>query len=196
MVLPVNLRFFDETPAPPAPPAPQTTQSTAVNVDIEAIARLAAEKGEQKTEAVFKSMLSQGGLDMESIKAMTSEWKSKQTTPEAEIKQRDEMIATLQAEKLAEQQKNIAILKGIPLADETQADKVAAALTLARSYVNETVTYEQALDNALKIISFGETQQQTGFVPTTGQSGGGTVQQTAKEEMLAAAQKAMGIIVK
>ena len=176
--------------------AAQTTQSTAVNVDIEAISKLAAEKAEQKMDAVFKSMLTQNGLDPETAKAMAAEWKSKQVTPEQMLKEKDDAIAALQAEKLAEQQKNIAILKGIPLADETQADKVAAALTLARSYVSDTVTYEQALDNALKIISFGNTQQQSGFVPTMGQSGGGANQQTAKDEMLAAAQKAMGIIVK
>ena len=190
------------TPQAAAPPAAAAssqaaspTQSTAVNVDIEAIARVAAEKGGQKEEAVFKSMLLQDGLDMELVKAMTAEWKAKQTTPEQILKEKDDAIAALQAEKLAEQQKTIALMKGIPLADETQTDKVNAVLTLAKSYVSDTVTYEAALDNALKIINFGE-QQQSGFVPTAGQSGGGTAQKTTKEEMLAAAQKAMGIIVK
>ena len=160
------------TPQAEAAQATQPTQSTAVNVDVEAISRLAAEKAEQKMDAVFKSMLTQHGLDPETAKNMTAEWKAKQSTPEKELKARDEQIKILQAEKLAEQQKNIAILKGIPLADEAQADKVNAVLTLAKSYVSDTVTYEQALDNALKIISF-EKEQQTGFTATAGQSGGG-----------------------
>lgn len=184
------------TPQAVVSPVTPTTQSTAVNVDIEAISKLAAEKAEQKMDAVFKSMLTQHGLDPETAKNMAAEWKAKQSTPEKEIQALTEANNTLKATIEAEQQKNIAIMKGVPLADTAQADKVNACLTLAKSYVSDTVTYEQALDNALKIISFGEAEKQTGFVPTAGQSGGGSTQKTAADEILLAAQKAMGIVVK
>jgi len=182
------------TPQPEATPQTQSTQSAAVNVDMDTIVRLAEEKAVQKMDAVFKSMLTQNGLDPETAKAMTAEWKSKQTTPEQVLKAKDDEIAALQASMLAEQQKSIALMKGVPLADESQADKVNAVLTLAKSNVSDKVTYEQALDNALKVIRFDNIGQ-TGFVVTAGQSGGGAQQKTAADEILLAAQQAMGIIV-
>lgn len=70
------------------------TQSTAEKVDIDAITKQAEEKAtaaaEKKMEVVFRSMLEQNGVDADTVAKMTTEWKSKQQTPEDTIKDLNE----------------------------------------------------------------------------------------------------------
>ena len=163
-------------------PQTQAPQTTAVNVDYSSIIETAAQKAAQETEkkfdGVLKSMIKQQAPDVDNaiLQQLVADYKLKQPTPEKMLAEKDTKIATLQATIESEQQKNTAILKGVPLSDETQADKVNACLTLAKSYVNETVTYDQALDKALLIISFAKEQTP---VPKFGASGSNGVTATA-----------------
>lgn len=129
--------------------APQT-----VNVDINAIAQIAEQKAEQKMQNVFKDMLKQQGFDSETVNAMAAEYKAKQVTPEQTIQELRQKV------ELSEQ-REAALLKGIPLStdDETEKQKVNACLTLAKSYVSDDVPFAVALDKALEIISFKPKQE-------------------------------------
>lgn len=155
--------------ASPTPPQAAPTQSTAVNVDINSIISQAetkaAEAAEKKMTGVFKSMLEQQGLDPETINRMTAEWKAKQVTPEQiiqdkdeEIQQRDGTITQLQQQIEKERQEKLALSKGVPLGAEDEAlkEKATACITLARSYMSDSVPFESALEKALQIISFRE----------------------------------------
>ena len=180
----LNLQYFAEptpdpnivlptqsTPQPAAPTQPQTA-----NVDINAIISQAetkaSEAAEKKMTGVFKSMLEQQGFDAEAISKMTADWKAKQVTPEQELKQRDDTIGQLQRQLEDEKQEKIALSKGVPLSsdDEPTKEKVNACLTLAKSYVSDTVTFEQALDKALAIINF-EQKQDAKAIPRFDSSG-------------------------
>ena len=68
----------------------------------------AVEAAEKKMEAVFKSMLSQQGLDSESINAMTAEWKAKQVTPDMQIQELQNKLAESNA-KIATFEKHTTI---------------------------------------------------------------------------------------
>lgn len=141
---------------PTTPVQAAQTPTTAVSVDMEAINKAAEARAERAAQAAVKDMLKQQGLDDAAVKTMLDEWKAKQTTPEQIIKQRDEAIGTLQQQLDTERQEKTALAKGIPLAtdDETTKSKVAACMTLAKSYVSADVPFEAALDKALQIISF------------------------------------------
>lgn len=141
---------------PTTPIQAAQTPTAAVSVDMEAINKAAEARAERAAQAAVKDMLKQQGLDDTAVKAMLDEWKSKQTTPEQELKRRDETIGTLQQQLDAERQEKAALAKGIPLTteDETMKAKVAACMTLAKSYVSADVPFETALDKALQIISF------------------------------------------
>ncbi|MCL2096939.1 MAG: hypothetical protein FWH10_08560 [Oscillospiraceae bacterium] len=80
----------------------QNTSPQAVNVDINAIISQAEikamEAAEKKMEAVFKSILEQKGLDAESIKKMTDEWRANQVTPEQTIQTLQGELAKTQSE--------------------------------------------------------------------------------------------------
>lgn len=102
-------------------PVAAAEQQQSVNIDeIEArAAEKATTQAEKKAEAVFKSMLQQSGLDMETINKMTAEWKSKQQTPEQALAERDRQIEALQAQ-LAERDRAAAI--------KAAKDEIAATL--------------------------------------------------------------------
>lgn len=144
------------TTEPTTPVQAAPTSTAAVSVDMEAINKAAEARAERAAQAAVKDMLKQQGLDDTAVKAMLDEWKAKQTTPEQELKQRDETINTLQAQLESERQEKTALAKGIPLNadDEATKAKVAACLTLAKSYVAADVPFEAALDKALQIVSF------------------------------------------
>lgn len=140
-----------------------------MNVDIQAIISQAetkaSEAAEKKMEAVFKSMLQQQGLDSDAIITMTADWKAKQVTPEQiiktkdeEIQQRDGTISTLQQQIETERQEKLALSKGIPLGAEDEAvrEKAIACISLAKSYMSDSVPFDSALEKALKIINFEE----------------------------------------
>lgn len=151
----IGLQFFAEPavgdPAPGNDPASKTPSQTgttppqAANVDIDKITQDAAQKAieaaERKTEAVFKSMLQQQGLDAETINKMTAEWKSKQKTPEDIAKEKDEEIMRLTGELTAAQNRADAAAKGIP------SDKIADYVTLAAA--QEGKDFAEKLDTVL-----------------------------------------------
>lgn len=165
----------DSTVMPTTEPVmqPTITQPQTVTVDMDAINRAAEARAEQAAQGVVKDMLARQGLDDESIKGVLAEWRAKQPNPEAELKQRDDTIGQLQQQLESERQEKIALSKGVPVGtdDETAKEKVNACLTLAKSYVSDKVTFEQALDKALGIIKFGQEQLQAN-IPRFDSGGG------------------------
>lgn len=157
-------------PVTPVVAAPTPT----VAVDMEAIQRAAEARAERAAQAAVKDMLKQQGLDDAAVKTMLDEWKAKQTTPEQELRQRDETIGTLQQQLDAERQEKSALAKGVPIGatDDATKAKVSACMTLAKSYMTAEVPFEAALDKALAIISFAPQQQR----PAPMYGGTGTAQ--------------------
>lgn len=192
--VPMNLQLFAEgDPAaaapivPPTAPAQPVTPTAAVTVDMEAINKAAEARAERAAQTVVKDMLKQSGLDDVAIKGVLDDWKAKQTTPEQEIKKRDDTIGALTQQLESEKQEKIALSKGIPIGstDAAVTDKVTACLTLAKSYVTADVTFEAALDRALKIISF-EGDKPIHRPPMWGGSGSATVKPAMSAEKQAA----------
>lgn len=145
----------------PAPIAqPQDAQT--VTVDMEALNKAAELRAERAAQTAVRETLKQQGLDDEAIKGVLAEWKAKQTTPEQELKLRDETIGDLKQQLEAERQEKVALAKGVPLGSEDEATKAkaTACITLAKSYVSDDVTFEAALDKAMEIISFAAPAQE------------------------------------
>lgn len=140
----------------PTPVQVENTQPQAVTVDMEAINKAAEQRAERAAQTVVKDMLKQQGLDDEAIKGVLADWKSKQTTPEQALAAEKEKTAAAEARAIASEEKTIALSKGVPIGstDEATTEKVTACMTLAKSYVTADVTFDVALEKALKIIRF------------------------------------------
>lgn len=140
-------------PAPPAPvatppaPAPGITPSQAATVDMDSLisqaATKAAELAERKNESVFRSMLQQSGLDVETVNKISAEWKAKQQTPEQIAAAKDGTITNLTSDNQKLQRQLAAVGKGIP------AEKSDKYIALAQSYLGEDGDFGKALDAAL-----------------------------------------------
>lgn len=139
-----------ETPQTTAQPVtpPQAAPAQAATVDMDAIISQASAKAqeaaEKKTEAVFKSMLQQSGLDVETINEITRERKEKQQTPEQAMQELQGKLAAETARSEALQQQMVAVGKGVP------ADKTGDYIALANARMTDGVTFEQALEKALE----------------------------------------------
>lgn len=197
----VIIPVVDPVVEPITPKVEPITQPQAVNVDIQAILKQAEEKANQvaetKADAVMKSMLKQQGLDDENIKTMLAEWKSNQVTPEQTIQELQTKLELANKKETELTQREIALLKGVPLnsQEETEKEKVNACLTLAKSYVSETVTFETALDKALNVISFENQTKKEVKEPYAGagRKSLNTVLTTEKEKALEEIKKKMKI---
>lgn len=128
-------------------PATQTTPPQAATVDVEAITQAAATKAEEaaqkKMEGVFKSMLQQQGMDADTIAKMTEDWKAKQVTPESQLKELQDQLASERAASEAKDKRFAAIAKGVP------ADKADKYVKLADAFADDKTDFAAALDLAL-----------------------------------------------
>jgi len=137
------------------------TQPQAVTVDMEALSRIAEKKAEKVSQSVVKEILTKQGLDDETIKNVLADFKSRQPDPKQEIENYKTTIGQLQTQIETEQREKIAMLKGVPLNSDDDAvkEKANACMTLAKSYISESVPFEVALDRALQVISFADKKE-------------------------------------
>lgn len=114
---------------------PAQAASVQPSVDVSAATQKAVEAAERKAEAVFKSMLKQQGLeDAEALGQMLNEFKASRTTPEQELKAKNQTIKQLQEQLTSiEQQTRVNSAKDV-VKQRLEAEKMhpdAAKLFIA-----------------------------------------------------------------
>lgn len=134
-----NPNTVPEQPTQPTAAQPGNTPMMAAQqpqIDVNSIVQMAADKAqaqaEKKSEAVFKSMLQQSGLDTDTINKMAAEWKAQQQTPE-------ETIADLQ-KKLEEANRAIS------------AKERDIALDKSKQSIRERLKAENLHEDAINLI--------------------------------------------
>lgn len=202
----MNLQLFADADAPATVPAqPGTTSPQTGTVDIDAIVTRASATAEaaasRKMETVFKSMLQQNGLDVDTIGTITAEWKAKnkpeetarpEVSPESKVLleriEKLERANTEQTAQLTEKQQ-IEYLKSwksgeLRLPDD-QLDFYHFKIS---KMVGEGKTFEAA---ATEYLNANPPQIRPPDYATG--SGKPLVTATEKEQMLKTAQAAMGV---